>query len=99
MHLCDTLSYQGRYADALAACRQCLALWRVTNRKPIGALALHDTAFMAVNAGEALPEAERLYREAISFSPAREPFTGAHAAMMKGRIGMLPVSPGRSGRW
>jgi len=41
------------------------------------ALRLHDTAFMAVNAGEALPEAERLYREAISFSPAREPFTGA----------------------
>jgi serine/threonine protein kinase len=93
LHLCDTLSYQGRYADALAACRQCLALWRVTNRNLLGP-ALHDTAFMAVNAGEALPEAEKLYREAISFSPAREPFTGAHAAMMKGRIGMLRFRQG-----
>jgi tetratricopeptide (TPR) repeat protein len=69
LHLCDTLSYQGRYAEALAACRQCLALWRVTNRNRLGG-ALHDTAFMAVNAGEALPEAEKLYREAIPFHPA-----------------------------
>jgi eukaryotic-like serine/threonine-protein kinase len=93
LHLCDTLSYQGRYAEALAACRQCLALWRVTNRNGLGG-ALHDTAFMAVNAGEALPEAEKLYREAIPFRPAGEPFAGAHAAIMKSRIGMLRLRQG-----
>ena len=65
-NLCDALSFQGRYADALAACRQAVALYRTVDHGVLGSV-LHDSAFMAVNAGEPLPDAERMYREAQRF--------------------------------
>jgi hypothetical protein len=48
--------FSGRYADALTACRQAVALYRVVDHRVLGAV-LHDSAFMAVNAGEPLAAA------------------------------------------
>jgi hypothetical protein len=57
----------------LAACREAVAICRVSDRGHLGGM-LHDTAFMAVNAGEPLPEAEQMYREALCDSIPPIPF-------------------------
>lgn len=89
-NLCDTLSFEGRYADALAACRQAVALYRVVDPGVLGSV-LHDSAFMAVNAGEPLPDAERLYREARQFP---RPNLPQHQAINNSRLGMLRLRQG-----
>jgi serine/threonine protein kinase len=88
-NLCDARSFQGRYADALAACRQAVALYRAIDHRVLGAV-LHDTAFMAVNAGEPLPDAEAMYREAKRFPSPHKAFQ----AMMDSRLGMLRLRQG-----
>lgn len=89
LELCDARSFQGRYAQALAACRESLALARVHGTSgPIGGI-LHDTAFMAVKSGEPLEDAERLYREALLFGPTDEHRAKLWPAVVNSRIGML----------
>jgi serine/threonine-protein kinase len=90
VHLCDTRSFQGRYADALGACREAMAIWRVSDPSSLGGM-LHDTAFMAVNAGEPLPEAEQMYREALRFPRPNDPL---FASRVNSRIGMLRLRQG-----
>src|SRR5664280_1774380 len=89
-NLCDARSFQGRYADALTACRQAVALYRVVDHRVLGAV-LHDSAFMAVNAGEPLPDAEAMFREAQRFPRPNQP---AFQAVINGRLGMLRLRQG-----
>jgi len=89
-NLCDARSFQGRYAEALDACKQAVSLYRVVDHSVLGA-ALHDTAFMAVNAGEPLPEAEAMYREALEFP---RPNQDVFNAVVKGRLGLLRLRQG-----
>jgi serine/threonine protein kinase len=89
-NLCDARSFQGRYADALAACRQAVALYRVVDHGVLGSV-LHDTAFMAVNAGEPLVDAEAMYREAGRFPRPNSP---AYQAINDSRMGMLRLRQG-----
>jgi serine/threonine protein kinase len=88
--LCNDLNFQGRFAEALAACRQSAALCRVGDRDRLGGV-LHDTAYMAVNTGEPLPEAERMYREALRFSRSDQ---AGYFAIAYSRIGMLRLRQG-----
>ena len=89
-NLCDARSFQGRYADALAACRQAVALDRVADHGSLGAV-LHDTAYMAVNAGEPLASAEAMYREAMLFPRAGQ---SSFTAISYSRIAMLRLRQG-----
>ena len=89
-NLCDARSFQGRYADALVACRKAVALYRVVDHGVLGA-ALHDTAFMAVNAGEPLADVEMIYREAQRFPRPNQP---AFGPIINSRIGMLRLRQG-----
>jgi hypothetical protein len=57
---------------------------------------LHDSAFMAVNAGEPLPDAESMYREARQFPPRPALVSGSHHRQPAGNASS---SPGRSGGW
>jgi len=91
--LCDARSFQGRYADALAACREAVAINRVNDRGQLG-YALHDAAFMAVNADEPLAEAETMYREAIQFLPPSPARARISLAILNGRLGMLRLRQG-----
>jgi serine/threonine protein kinase len=88
--LCNSLNFQRRYAEALLACRQCVALCRVSDRDRLGGV-LHDTAFVAVNAGEPLPDAERTYREALRFPGSDR---AALLAIAYSRLGMLHLRQG-----
>jgi serine/threonine protein kinase len=90
LNLCMARNFQGRYADGLAACREAVAIYRVSDHARLGG-ALHDTAFMAVNAGEPLPDAEELYREALRFPQPNQP---SYPGIMKSRIGMLRLRQG-----
>jgi tetratricopeptide (TPR) repeat protein len=90
VHLCDTRNFQGRYADALAACREAIAIIRASDPSSLGGT-LHDTAFMAVNAGEPLPDAERMYREALRFPRQNDPL---FAPIVNSRLGMLRLRQG-----
>jgi len=89
-NLCDARSFQGRYAEALSACRQAAALDRVADHNSLGAV-LHDTAYMAVNAGEPLAEAEAMYREAMQYPRANQP---SFSPISFSRIGMLRLRQG-----
>jgi tetratricopeptide (TPR) repeat protein len=89
-NLCDARSFQGRYADALAACRQALALYRVVDPSILGAV-LHDSAFMALKTGEPVAEAEAMFREARQFPRPAQP---AYHAVIDGRLGMLRLRQG-----
>jgi len=91
LNLCDTLNFQGRFADALSACRQSLAICRSGGLDCLGG-ALHDTAYVAVCAGEPLPEAERLYWEHLSLALSDR--SSLHIAITKGRIGLLRLRQG-----
>ncbi|MGA2039443.1 MAG: serine/threonine-protein kinase [Bryobacteraceae bacterium] len=88
--LCTALNLQGRYAEALAACRETAALCRVSDRDRLGGV-LHDTAYMAVNAGEPLPEAEKMYWEALWVSIPSNPLL---PAISYSRVGMLRLRQG-----
>lgn len=88
-NLCDTRSFQGHYADALAACRQAVALYRVVDPGVLGSV-LHDSAYMAVNAGEPLQDAERVYREAARFPRRHQVFQPINDS----RLGMLRLRQG-----
>jgi len=88
--LCDARSFQGRYAEALSACRQAVALDRVADHDSLGAV-LHDTAYMAVNAGEPLADAEAMYREALRYPRASQP---SFAPISFSRLGMLRLRQG-----
>lgn len=90
LSLCNVRNYRGDYADALAACRQAVAIYRVTDRGVLGS-ALHDTAYMAVSAGEPLAPAEDMYRESLHFP---RPNVPAHSAIVNSRIGMLRLRQG-----
>ena len=89
-NLCDARSFQGRYADALAACRQAVALYRVVDHQGLGAV-LHDSAYMAVNAGEPLADAERTYREARRIPRPNQP---SFLPASDSRLGMLRLRQG-----
>ena len=89
-NLCDTRSFQGRYFEALDACKKSVALYRVVDHSVLGSV-LHDTAYMAVNAGQPLPAAEAMYREALQF---RRPNQEQSQAIIKGRLGLLRLRQG-----
>jgi tetratricopeptide (TPR) repeat protein len=89
-NLCNSRNFQGRYAEALVACRKAVAICRATDRDRLDGV-LHDTAFMAVNAGEPLPDAEKMYRETLRFPRSNKP---TYEAMMNSRIGMLCLRQG-----
>ncbi len=89
-YLCDTQSFEGRYADALIACRQSVALHRAAATGVLGS-ALHDTAFMAVSAGEPLPDAEAMYREGLQLP---RPNLPEQSAIINSRLGMLRLREG-----
>ena len=63
--LCDTLSFEGRYGEALSACQQSLALARIYGIANGLGLIIHDTAFMTVKSGGPFEDAEKLYREGM----------------------------------
>ena len=89
-NLCDARSFEGRYSDALAACRQAVALDRTVDHNVLGSV-MHDTAFMAVNAGEPLADAEAMYLESLRFPRAdRSEFQ----AINDSRVGMLRLRQG-----
>ena len=89
-NLCDARSFQGRYAEALSACRQAVAIDRAADHDSLGGV-LHDTAYMAVNAGEPLAEAEAMYREALRYPRASQP---SFSPISFSRIGMLRLRQG-----
>jgi tetratricopeptide (TPR) repeat protein len=89
-NLCDAYSFQGRYADALAACREAVAIFRVIDRGSLSG-PLHDAAFMAVNAGEPLRDAEKTYREVLRYPRAGHP---SLPAIVNGRLGLLRLRQG-----
>jgi serine/threonine protein kinase len=89
-NLCDARSFEGRYADALAACRQAVALYRAVDHSVLGG-ALHDTAFVAVNAGEPLADAEAMYQESRRYPRPNAP---AYQAINDSRVGMLRLRLG-----
>ena len=88
--LCNALNFQGRFAEALAACQQSVALCRVSDRDRLGGV-MHDTAYMAVNAGKPLSEAEKMYREGLRF-----PGSGwaRFISITDSRLGMLRLRQG-----
>ena len=88
--LCDALNFRGLYADALSACRQAVAVCRVSDHARLGAV-LHGAAFMAANAGEPLADAEAMYREALRVREGDQP---VFVAVTNSRIGMLRLRQG-----
>jgi hypothetical protein len=88
--LCNNRGYQGHYADALQACREAVARYRAVDRASLGS-ALHDAAYMAVNAGAPLVEAEAGYRECLRFP---RPNQAAYPAIIDSRLGMLRLRQG-----
>ena len=90
LSLCNARNYQGRFAEALTACREAVAICRRSDAGALGG-AIHDTAYMAVNAGEPLAEAEAMYRESLLFPRPNQP---AFGAVMGSRIGMLRLRQG-----
>jgi len=89
-NLCDVRSFEGHYGDALAACRQAVALYRTVDQGVLGAV-LHDSAFMAVNAGEPLADAQAMYREAGLYPRPNAP---TFQAINDSRLGMLSLRQG-----
>jgi serine/threonine protein kinase len=92
MRLCDALSYQWRYGEALNECRESLRLARLYGSGfPINGI-LHDTAYMTAKSGAPLEDAEKLFREAAG------PVDAARAklwpAMIDTRVGRLRMREG-----
>jgi tetratricopeptide (TPR) repeat protein len=92
--LCNARSYQGHYVEALASCREALALAKASGSKLIVGGIMHDTAFMAVKSGAPFEEAEKLYREAL-LQPLPDALTSKFfPALTNTRIGDLRVRQG-----
>ncbi len=87
--LCNTLSYQGKYGEAVAACREAIA-GHEANRSPypLGYL-LHDTAFMLLKSGGAFEEAERMFRDALKSPPSDAAQMKVWPFLVTTRIGAL----------
>jgi tetratricopeptide (TPR) repeat protein len=90
LSLCNTRDYAGRYAEALPACREAVAICRSGDRGDLGGV-LHDTAYTAVNAGQPLADAEAMYRESLRHPRLNQ---ALFAAIVNGRIGMLRLRQG-----
>jgi tetratricopeptide (TPR) repeat protein len=67
-----------------------VAIFRVIDRGSLEG-PLHDTAFMAVNAGEPLRDAEKTYREALRYPRPGQPTS---PAIVKSRLGLLRLRQG-----
>jgi serine/threonine protein kinase len=92
--LCNARSYQGHYVEALASCREALALAKASGSKfAVGGI-MHDTAFMAVKSGAPFEEAEKLYREALLQPQADALSSKFFPALTNTRIGDLRVRQG-----
>jgi len=92
--LCDARSFLGRYKEALAACREALALARRPGANVALGTILHDTAFMTAKSGAPLEEAEELYREALRAGPVDAASARIYPALINTRIGALRVQLG-----
>ena len=92
--LCNARSYQGHYVEALAACRESLALARASGSKVVLGGIMHDTAFMTVKSGAPFEEAEALYREALLQPQPNELTSKLFPALTNTRIGDLRVRLG-----
>jgi tetratricopeptide (TPR) repeat protein len=92
--LCNTLSYESRYAEALTSCRTSLALVRVYGSTYGLSGILHDTAFMTVKSGAPLEDAEKLYREALVAPPPDGAKWKIYPAIINTRIGSLRLRLG-----
>jgi tetratricopeptide (TPR) repeat protein/predicted Ser/Thr protein kinase len=92
--LCDARSFQGRFDQALQACKESLELARRHGSDTALGLVMHDTAYMAVKNGEPLEDAEKLYREAVPLGP-RDPYRAKlWPAIVNTRIGVLRLHLG-----
>jgi serine/threonine protein kinase len=88
VRLCDTLSFEGRYTEALRACQESLALARIHGSSLGISTVMHDTAYMTVKTGAPLENAEELYREALQ-AGLREGAPKLLSAIINTRIGDL----------
>ncbi|MGD1092894.1 MAG: serine/threonine-protein kinase [Bryobacteraceae bacterium] len=92
MRLCDTLSYQWRFAEALNECRESLRLARLYGSGfPMSGI-LHDTAYITAKSGAPLEDAEKLFREAAGPVDARR--EKLWPAMIDTRVGRLRLRQG-----
>lgn len=93
--LCNALSYEGRYLEALDACYAAAALARVYGSSYGLSGVLHDTAFMTLKSGAPLEDTERLFRDALA-APAADADAGAKLtlALVGTRIGSLRLRLG-----
>jgi tetratricopeptide (TPR) repeat protein len=86
--LCDTLSFEGRYGEAVVECRESLALARMYGAElGLGGI-MHDTAFMTVKSGGRLEDAEKMYTEALHAGPGSGG-SKVYGALINTRIGDL----------
>jgi tetratricopeptide (TPR) repeat protein len=93
--LCMVVSYQGRYREALEACRKSVALARVygsTNNTLAGLI--HDVAYMEIKSGGSLAEAEQRFREALTMPPADPHLARVYPAILNTRIASLRLRLG-----
>ena len=92
--LCNACSYQGHYTQALAACREALALGRVYGSDLSLGSIINNTAFMAAKSGAPLDEAEKLFREAAANGPTQPEQAKLWPAINDTRIGALRLRQG-----
>ena len=92
--LCNACSYQGHYAEALAACREAMALAKVYGADLSLGAVINNTAFMAVKSGAPLDEAEKLFREAGAHGPTEASQAKLFPALNNTRIGGLRLKQG-----
>jgi len=92
--LCNACSFQGHYAEALAACREAMALAKVYGADLSLGAVINNTAFMAVKSGAPLDEAEKLFREAGAHGPTEASQAKLFPALNNTRIGALRLKQG-----
>jgi serine/threonine protein kinase len=92
--LCNACSFQGHYAEALAACREALKLGRIYGSDLSLGSVLNNTAFMAAKSGAPLDEAEKLFREAAAHGPTQPEQAKLWPAINNTRIGALRLRQG-----
>ena len=94
LRLCDVCSFQSHYGEALAACREAVALARVHGSDIGLGTIMHDTAFMAAKSGAPLEEVEALFREALANGPTDPAGARLFPALINARIGALRLRQG-----
>jgi eukaryotic-like serine/threonine-protein kinase len=92
--LCNACSFQGHYTEALAACREAMALARVYGSDLSVGTIINNTAFMAAKSGAPLNEAEKLFREAAANGPTQPDQAKLWPAINDTRIGALRLRQG-----